>query len=332
MAEKALASLSISSLPPGIDLPPLPIIQDGSIERRVFTHSSFIARPRHSIQLFELEDECRDNEKLELLGDSLLDSAVVGLLQDMYPNLSPGITTQLKSHLVNNSTLRELCKCYHLNERLIAPAEQLPVLRNGEKVLANLFEAYIAGVYYSYLKYGPGTSLVSTDTTSTISMPTPPRSPQFDLSSPSHTSTPIHNGNHVDRGRSPTRGEAMDYLEEWLRPLFQPIAQHILNQMKAEQSARHAESGGTTENQDTDHNARGANARLNQWFEHKEGGIPDYAQSKAGDAWKVLCIATDRHDKKWYGEATRATVKAAKAVAAYKVCAQFELERPEFKA
>ncbi|WWC73261.1 uncharacterized protein I206_107227 [Kwoniella pini CBS 10737] len=321
MAEKALESLSISSLPPNINLPPLPKIQDLNIERKVFTHSSYIAKPKYSIQLFENEDESRDNEKLELLGDSLLDCAVVGLLQDLYPNLNPGIATQLKSNLVNNSILRELCKYYQLNEKLIAPPEQLTVLRNGEKVLANLFEAYIAGLYYSYLKHG----FKNSNSSSSIS--TPPKSPSlFPTISPSYIYNDIDFSN---REKKPTRGEAIDYLDKWLRPLFQPIAKHILLQMKEkEQNAR---LSGTTEDFDTDKKAIGANARLNQWFEHKEKGIPDYAHSRAGDLWKVLCIATDRHGKQWYGEAVRTTVKAAKAVAAYKVCVQFESERPDFK-
>nr|XP_019047801.1 hypothetical protein I302_04418 [Kwoniella bestiolae CBS 10118]OCF26731.1 hypothetical protein I302_04418 [Kwoniella bestiolae CBS 10118] len=289
-----MESLSISPkpllVPSELTLPPLPKIYDETILRKVFTHSSFIGRPKYSIDLFEDEDEGRDNEKLELLGDNLLDCAVLGLLQDLYPNLNVGNSTKLKSALVNNTTLRELSKRYRLHERLVAPPEQLPTLMNGDKVLANLFEAYIAGVFYSYLKHavGEGSSRLS-------------------------------------------RGQAIDHLDLWLRPLFQPIAESMLSQLKAEQLSRQLLVD--TEDDDTDRKAQGANARLNQWFIFKEGGQPSYASSNAGlQGWKTLCTAVDRDGKSWYGEATRSTKKAAQAVAAYKVIKQFEQERPDFTA
>ncbi|WRT68883.1 uncharacterized protein IL334_005864 [Kwoniella shivajii] len=319
MAEKALESLSISTLP-SFPLPPLPEILDTEIARKVYTHSSFIARPKGSSQLFECEDEGRDNEKLEHLGDSLLDCAVVGLLQDLYPNLNPGVATLLKSHMVNNETLRQICKSYHLHERLIAPEQALPTLRNGEKVLANLFEAYIAGVYYSYLKHGRSNHTGH---------------PHFQpLSSSSSSSSPSSSSSRTSSpGKAVTRGEAMDNLELWLRPLFTPLAQHILNQMKEEQRQRHSLTvGDIGEDSDTDRKAIGANSKLNQWFTAKEGGIPNYPPHAAGsEGWTVMCEATDRDKQKWYGEATRSTKKAAMAVAAYKVIVQFEKVRPEFK-
>ncbi|WVW79079.1 hypothetical protein I302_101042 [Kwoniella bestiolae CBS 10118] len=321
-----MESLSISPkpllVPSELTLPPLPKIYDETILRKVFTHSSFIGRPKYSIDLFEDEDEGRDNEKLELLGDNLLDCAVLGLLQDLYPNLNVGNSTKLKSALVNNTTLRELSKRYRLHERLVAPPEQLPTLMNGDKVLANLFEAYIAGVFYSYLKHGP----TSPNPTPTEALPTPPRSPN------QHTPPLPSTYTAVGEGSSRlSRGQAIDHLDLWLRPLFQPIAESMLSQLKAEQLSRQLLVD--TEDDDTDRKAQGANARLNQWFIFKEGGQPSYASSNAGlQGWKTLCTAVDRDGKSWYGEATRSTKKAAQAVAAYKVIKQFEQERPDFTA
>nr|XP_019005862.1 uncharacterized protein I203_01180 [Kwoniella mangroviensis CBS 8507]OCF69323.1 hypothetical protein I203_01180 [Kwoniella mangroviensis CBS 8507] len=357
-----MESLSLSSttspliIPSDIPLPPLPIIQDVDIQRKVFTHSSFIAKPKYSIELFENDEESRDNEKLELIGDSLLgkwygialssklysvkgsdnrlypiweikSSSVLGLLQDLYPNLSVGQSTRIKSSLVSNPTLREICRRYHLNEKLIAPPEQLPTLINGEKVLANLFEAYIAGVYYSYLKHGPA------PTSSNSTLPTPPRSPNQHAHSlsPSSSSLSVYISASGEAS-SPTRGQAIDHLDLWLRPLFQPIAESMLDQLKQQQIAKHLLIE-NDEDVNTDKNAIGANSRLNQWFISKEGGMPDYASSTAGmQGWKTLCTAVDRYGKNWYGEATRSTKKAAMAVAAYKVIVQFEQERPDFKA
>ncbi|OCF60303.1 hypothetical protein L486_02983 [Kwoniella mangroviensis CBS 10435] len=313
-----MESLSLSSttspliIPSDIPLPPLPIIQDVDIQRKVFTHSSFIAKPKYFIELFENDEESRDNEKLELIGDSLLGSSVLGLLQDLYPNLSVGQSTRIKSSLVSNPTLREICRRYHLNEKLIAPPEQLPTLINGEKVLANLFEAS------NFVK---------------LKLPTPPRSPNQHAHSlsPSSSSLSVYISASGEAS-SPTRGQAIDHLDLWLRPLFQPIAESMLDQLKQQQIAKHLLIE-NDEDVNTDKNAIGANSRLNQWFISKEGGMPDYASSTAGmQGWKTLCTAVDRYGKNWYGEATRSTKKAAMAVAAYKVIVQFEQERPDFKA
>ncbi|WWC97719.1 hypothetical protein V866_004603 [Kwoniella sp. B9012] len=329
-----MESLSLSStstplsVPSDIPLPPLPVIQDLDIQRKVFTHSSFIAKPKYSIELFEDDEESRDNEKLELIGDSLLGSSVLGLLQDLYPNLNVGQSTKIKSALVSNPTLREICRRYHLNEKLIAPPEQLPTLINGEKVLANLFEAYIAGVYYSYLKHCPTPLNLSNST-----LPTPPRSPNQHAHSlsPSSSSSSVYISASGEAS-SPTRGQAIDHLDLWLRPLFQPIAESMLDQLKQQQIAKHLLIE-NDEDVNTDKNAIGANSRLNQWFISKESGMPDYASSTAGmQGWKTLCTAVDRYGKNWYGEATRSTKRAAMAVAAYKVIVQFEQERPDFKA
>lgn len=39
-------------------------------------------------------------------------------------------------------------------ERLITDVNATEVLKNGTKTTANIFEAYVAGLHYSYLKHG----------------------------------------------------------------------------------------------------------------------------------------------------------------------------------
>lgn len=39
-------------------------------------------------------------------------------------------------------------------ERLITDVNATEILKNGTKTTANIFEAYVAGLHYSYLKHG----------------------------------------------------------------------------------------------------------------------------------------------------------------------------------
>ncbi|WVF65728.1 hypothetical protein IAT40_000460 [Kwoniella sp. CBS 6097] len=354
-------------------LPPLPPIEDKMIETRVFTHSSYIAKKRTTgTLLFDAEEEGRDNEKYEHLGDSLLGVTVTLLLQDMYPTLSVGTATTLRSLLVANKTLRQISHLYHLPSRLLAPAEQRAVLINGDKVPANLFEAYIGGVYYSYLNRNARAAgspppsrrtianVASADAHTDLNMDGDVKPDIWTLGGSSsideHGTVNGHGPRYGDIAHSssgrqpkpssapaPTPGEARDYLDQWLRPLFARLAQWALNELKEEQAKQRTlalqisasargeeEEEGIMEDAQIDTLAIGALARLNEWFIAKEGAPPVFSEDPSGNEWKVECRAVDKNGTVWSGAATRSNKKSAKTVAAYKVCLQFKAVRPEF--
>ncbi|WWD21017.1 hypothetical protein CI109_105498 [Kwoniella shandongensis] len=314
-------------------LPPLPPIEDKALEKKVYTHTSYHALPRRGEERFEDEADNRDNEKLEHVGDSYLGCAVTALLHDLYPNLKEGHATLLKGHLVSNTTLAQLSRHYDLPSHLIAAPDALYNLKSGDKTVANLFEAYVAGVYYSYLKHG--------NTATRRVVPTPPQTPSKrrvivdeDPDPPSPVVSPtLELPEHPSLSSAseevrvkPTRGQAMDHLETWLRPLFTPLAAWVLQLIKVEYKrleVSNAERGGES---DLDEKAKGAMSRLNEWFIHKGKGMPEYQSSRSGsDMWTTQCIATDKEGKQWFGEATRSTKAKASTVAAYKVCLEFGL-------
>ncbi|KAF7332530.1 Ribonuclease 3 [Mycena kentingensis (nom. inval.)] len=128
------------------DLPPLPQIQGDDLRKRVFTHRSFHGRPA---QTFEdpLGDISPDNEKLEHLGDSVLNLAVTTLLEEMYPGLKVGPASKVRARIVENAHLAQLSVKYALPEGLHVHTTQAMALRNTPSIAADLFEAYIGGVY-----------------------------------------------------------------------------------------------------------------------------------------------------------------------------------------
>ncbi|AAW44331.1 hypothetical protein CNBF1090 [Cryptococcus deneoformans B-3501A] len=275
---------------PDFPLPPLPDIYDRELLRQVFTHTSYVGARKQSA-LFDKEAFHHDNEKLEHVGDALLGCIVTCLLHDLYPNLNPGNATEMKAICVCNQTLSQLSRRYKMPERLITDVNATEILKNGTKTTANIFEAYVAGLHYSYLKHG--------------------------------------NTKDVDGGDGPkTHGQGLEHLQGWLRPLFEPIAEWVLGYMKKEQERLEAETAVKAGLMDTDLDdlANGASGKLNELFISRGAGMPVYTYEPRGvDMWKAIVIARNRDGKEWQGEATRTKKKQAATVAAYKILMQLEV-------
>jgi hypothetical protein len=58
----------------------------------------------------------------------------------------------LKAHLVNNETLAQLCQRKGLMESIRAAPSALYTVQGQTKAQASIFEAYIAGVFYDFLR------------------------------------------------------------------------------------------------------------------------------------------------------------------------------------
>lgn len=114
--------------------PPLPKIRSKAREARVFAHKSFVG-PEGGIL----------NERLEFLGDSVLNSIVTELLYSWFPEANEGKLTQLRSELVCNAMLREWSRHYAFDTRLQLGKEIQSVDVNS-KLYADVFEAYIGAL------------------------------------------------------------------------------------------------------------------------------------------------------------------------------------------
>ncbi|KAH6914671.1 hypothetical protein BKA70DRAFT_1256728 [Coprinopsis sp. MPI-PUGE-AT-0042] len=126
--------------------PPLPDIRDRAIERQIFTHRSFYARPT---LVFEDHptDLSPDNERYEHLGDTVLGLVVTNLMFDMFPGLRVGPSTKIRSLVVGNFTLADISKRYKLPDRLWLHSAQAVTLRASTNIQADVFEAFVGGLY-----------------------------------------------------------------------------------------------------------------------------------------------------------------------------------------
>ena len=89
-----------------------------------------------------------NNERLEFLGDSLLNFFIAEALCNRYPAKAEGELSRMRSNLVKGETLGKLAKELNLGETMILG---LGELKSGgfknKSILADAFEAVIAAIY-----------------------------------------------------------------------------------------------------------------------------------------------------------------------------------------
>ncbi|KAF4622046.1 hypothetical protein D9613_009487 [Agrocybe pediades] len=128
-------------------IPPLPPIRKEALEQRAFIHSSCHGRPSKRFEDLEHDRLPRDYERLEHLGDSVLGLHATAMLFRMYPDLTEGWASEIRSMLVKNDTLSEISQKYKLQDKLVAHHAQVGKIRQLPGNAADLFESYIGALY-----------------------------------------------------------------------------------------------------------------------------------------------------------------------------------------
>jgi ribonuclease III len=105
----------------------------------VFTHASWAA------------DRTASYERLEFLGDSVLELAIARSLYDRFPQFTEGRMAKIRSHVVSRASCAVVSRELGLGERLgNAGNEDAKKLAKNRNVLAALLEAAIAAVYLEH--------------------------------------------------------------------------------------------------------------------------------------------------------------------------------------
>ncbi|MEO1162533.1 MAG: ribonuclease III [Chloroflexota bacterium] len=112
---------------------------DPNLLQRALTHRSFVN---------EVEEEIRDNERLEFLGDAILDFIVADMLFRRFPDISEGDLTQLRAALVRTDSLAILSREIDLGEYLfMGKGEENSGGRTRVNNLCRGYEALIGAIY-----------------------------------------------------------------------------------------------------------------------------------------------------------------------------------------
>src|SRR4051812_32642024 len=120
---------------------------DGLPEERldnVFTHSSWAP------------DRASSYERLEFLGDSVLELAIARALYEGHPEFSEGRLAKIRSHVVSRASCAVVARELGLGERLdergreLIPEDELDRLKRNRNVLAALLEASLAALFLEH--------------------------------------------------------------------------------------------------------------------------------------------------------------------------------------
>lgn len=102
----------------------------------------------HSSHANEHGQPAAHNERLEFLGDAVLELCVSRELFHRFPGLREGELTRLRSHLVNESTLAWLARQYGLDQTVrLGRGEEMQGGRRRDAILADCLEAVLAAIY-----------------------------------------------------------------------------------------------------------------------------------------------------------------------------------------
>lgn len=102
------------------------------------THSSFLNE--HS--MFS-----KHNEKLEFLGDSVLNILISNIIFHLYPNAKEGELSKLRSALVCEESLIKLSYFIGIDNVLLLGKGELGSLKQSESLLADCFEAILGAIF-----------------------------------------------------------------------------------------------------------------------------------------------------------------------------------------
>jgi len=107
---------------------------------RALCHSSYVNE--------QSEPGLTSNERLEFLGDAVLNLAVSHLLMQRYPDLSEGELSRNRANLVNETQLAAIARTIGIGSYLLlGKGEALSDGREKNSILADAIEAVLAAIY-----------------------------------------------------------------------------------------------------------------------------------------------------------------------------------------
>lgn len=116
------------------------VFSDASLLEQAFTHSSYVNEHRYMM--------IADNERLEFLGDAVLELIVSELLFSNFPELPEGKLTKMRAAIVCEDSLSKLAKDCSFDEYVqLGKGEANSNGKERPALLCDLFEAFLGALY-----------------------------------------------------------------------------------------------------------------------------------------------------------------------------------------
>ncbi|MFC0524107.1 ribonuclease III [Pontibacillus salicampi] len=114
--------------------------QNQALLEQAFTHSSYVNEHRSK--------EYEDNERLEFLGDAVLELAISQYLFRKYPEMAEGELTKFRASIVCEASLVRFAHDLHFSDLIyLGKGEEMTGGRTRPALLADVFEAFIGALY-----------------------------------------------------------------------------------------------------------------------------------------------------------------------------------------
>ncbi|RYL95370.1 ribonuclease III [Sporolactobacillus sp. THM7-4] len=114
--------------------------KDEALLKQAFTHSSYVNEHRHESQ--------EDYERLEFLGDAVLELMISQYLFKHFPEMSEGDMTKLRAAIVCETGLVQFATALSFDEKIfLGRGEEATGGRKRPALLADVFEAFIGALY-----------------------------------------------------------------------------------------------------------------------------------------------------------------------------------------
>lgn len=122
---------------------------EGIIDTSIENPFIYVRALRHRSTLADDNFSSTDSyERLEFLGDAVLDLIVTEIIFDFFPDKNEGFLTKLRAKLVKGDTLAEYAQNLQLDELLfLGERVQGQGIEQSKSVLSDVFEALIGALY-----------------------------------------------------------------------------------------------------------------------------------------------------------------------------------------
>ena len=114
------------------------VFKNKALLKNALTHRSFRST----------NPKIKSNERIEFLGDAVLELVVTEVLYQDYPNYNEGELTKIRSALVRTEMLNQVMKQKKINENIfLSVGERKSGGREKGYILANVYESIVGAIY-----------------------------------------------------------------------------------------------------------------------------------------------------------------------------------------
>lgn len=115
-------------------------IEDEALFKRAFMHKSYVNEQKHNL--------LESNERLEFLGDAVLEIIVSDYLYNFYPEEPEGTLSRTRAQLVREPSLALLARKNEFHKYIqLGKGESASGGNNRDSILADCFEAFLGATY-----------------------------------------------------------------------------------------------------------------------------------------------------------------------------------------